>query len=155
MLFGSNPAADVVLATLGLTRGDVGRYRDCSVANGEIAVYTRNGGGNREGYQDVFDTLAAHPCYLRDEDDDYDSTYATIYFRFPEEYAADLAQFDSGEWKPSERWQTLLAALGAAMSVGRHAMKHGWEATLAKVSDDRRILVSRDFPSGRAQGKEG
>ena len=43
----------------------------------------------------------------------------------------------------------------AAMSVGRHAMKHGWEATLAKVSDDRRILVSRNFPSGRAQGKEG
>lgn len=97
MLFGQNVAADAILATLGLTRHDVGRFRDCFVANGEIAIYTRNGGGNRDDYQEVFDELAANPCYLRDEDDEYDCTYATIYFRFPDEFADDLKKLDSGE----------------------------------------------------------
>lgn len=41
MMFGSNPAADVILATLGLTKADTGRFRDCFIADGEIAVYTR------------------------------------------------------------------------------------------------------------------
>lgn len=109
MIFGQNSASDVILATLGLTKGDTGRFRDCFVANGEIAVYTRNGGGNREQYQEVIDELAKHPCYLRDEDDDFDCTYATIYFSFPKEFAEDLAKLDSGEeFKPSNRWLTVI-----------------------------------------------
>lgn len=112
MVFGGNPKADAILATLGLTRGDVGRYRDCLVAQGEIAVYTRNGGGNREDYEGVFEALAAHPCYLRDADDDFDSTYATIFFRFPDEYAADLKAIDSGvPFEPSKKWAEFIAAL--------------------------------------------
>ena len=95
-LFGMNPLSDVILATLGLTRGDTGRFRDCFVADGKIAVYTRNGGGNREEYQPVIDALAEHPCYLFDQDDDFDSTYATIYFSFPEQYAEILKEFDTG-----------------------------------------------------------
>ena len=47
MLFGMNPLSSVILATLGLRTADVGRFRDCFICNGEIAVYTRNGGGNR------------------------------------------------------------------------------------------------------------
>jgi hypothetical protein len=74
MLFGVNPASHVILATLGLNVRDVGRFRDCYVANGEIAVYTRNGGGNREEYQEIIDKLAEHPCYLRDADDEFDCT---------------------------------------------------------------------------------
>lgn len=48
MVFGANAMGPAILATLGLSPGQVGRYRDCFVANGEIAVYTRNGCGNRE-----------------------------------------------------------------------------------------------------------
>ena len=47
LVFGTNPQADAILATLGLRRADCGRFRDCFVADGRIAVYTRNGGGNR------------------------------------------------------------------------------------------------------------
>lgn len=48
LVFGVNPMADIILATLGLTREDVGRFRDAFVADGKIAIYTRNGGANRE-----------------------------------------------------------------------------------------------------------
>jgi hypothetical protein len=52
MLFGSNPAWPAILATLGLTPNDVGRYRDCYVEKRDdgayhVVVHTRNGGGNR------------------------------------------------------------------------------------------------------------
>lgn len=53
MMFGQNEASDAILATLGLSKAKVGRFRDCWVEetpNGKfrIGVYTRNGGGNRE-----------------------------------------------------------------------------------------------------------
>lgn len=187
MVCGQNGAAGAILATLGLTTSDVGRFRDCFISEGEIAVYTRNGGGNREcwhcggdrygnktckhhvEHEEVDETvevteaeakekgyellnvyignkrlamtgkrvvepryiceepgsehctcpgcviehrLPQHPCYLRDEDDSFDCTYATIYFRFPEEFAEELKKFDSGEkFEPSKRWADAIAAL--------------------------------------------
>lgn len=118
MLFGSNPAGPTILATLGLTPAETGRYRDCYVEKtdaGEyrICVHTRNGGGNREDYQDVLDALASHPLHQGDEDDDFDCTYCNIYFALPDEYAADLrALADNQEFvKPSEKWAALLDAL--------------------------------------------
>jgi hypothetical protein len=84
-LFGSNPDAEKLLDLLGLSDVDVGRYRDCYLTKDEkeIAVFTRNGGGNRREHKDVFARLCQHPNYLRDEDDEYDNTYATIYFSIP------------------------------------------------------------------------
>lgn len=112
VLSGTNPIADVLLATLHLTRQDTGRFRDAFAANGEIAIYTRNGGGNREEYQHVFDELSKHPCYLRDEDDSYDCTYATIFFKYPDEFAEDLKRIElKEEFNPSARWKKLLDAL--------------------------------------------
>ena len=103
-----NPRSDVwdharyiddFLARLGLTASDFGRYRGARITeNGELAVQTRNGGGNRECWSGSFSSYASpcdcpgciisirlpqHPCYLRDEDDELDNTYATIYFRDP------------------------------------------------------------------------
>lgn len=49
-----------------------------------IAVYTRNGGGNRDDYSEPIEKMQAHPLYLLDRDDDFDSTYATFYFSVPE-----------------------------------------------------------------------
>jgi hypothetical protein len=190
MLFGQNPQADVILATLGLTRDSVGRFRDAYVADGQIVVYTRNGGGNRECWhadepeygeagcrnepftknvpeafwQDspakdcdcgsnihsanekglthmhrtgrnvdvtryrclapnsedcacygcvITYRLPKHPCYVGDENDDFDSTYASIYFRFPEEFAAGLSALDTGEaWDPDQRWSDMIGRIG-------------------------------------------
>lgn len=115
LVFGQNPAADMILATLGLTRGDCGRFRDCFVADSRIAVYTRNGGGNRDDYEAVFDNLSDHPCYLYNEDDDCDPTYCTFYFRFPDEFAEDLKKLDRGEaFDPDQRWFDAIKALRAS-----------------------------------------
>jgi len=187
MLFGQNPLSDVLFATLGLTKQDVGRFRDCFIAGGKIAVYTRNGGGNREcwhkynpelgnehckhhviekeveekfmvdkekigqyphhyhiycGGQQIVGTgkqimkpyyvcdapnskecacpgciityrLPEHPNYLYDEDDDFDCTYATIYFSFPDEYADALRKLDDQQpFDPDQKWLDLIASLG-------------------------------------------
>jgi len=67
-----------------------GRFRDIffdneDEANPKITLYTRNGGGNRDHYQYVFDLLRNHPLYMLDYDDDFDSTYAYIDFKAPQE----------------------------------------------------------------------
>jgi hypothetical protein len=66
-----------------------GRFRDIYFQNEEgsepkIVLYTRNGGGNREWYQYVFELLENHPLYITDYDDDFDCTYAYIEFKAPE-----------------------------------------------------------------------
>ena len=119
--FGINPIGAVILAALELTPKMVGRYRDCFVAEGEIVVYTRNGGANRRCWESVppkdcrcpgciiTHHLPKHPLYLRDRDDDYDQTYATIWFAMPAEYAEELRAMDIGPWDPSARWKAKLA----------------------------------------------
>lgn len=82
ILFGTNPNADMILAAINLTKDDAERYRDCWVEENRICIRTRTGGGNREDYPN--ETLTSHPNYLYDEDDDFDSTYATYYFKLPE-----------------------------------------------------------------------
>lgn len=131
MLFGVNSAAPVLLATLGLTADDVPRFRDCYIDGTQIVIYTRTGGGNRDYYDseescrancpEYFggevepsgpwnSTLTANAYYLHDEDDALDNTYANFYFKFPEDYAADLMALAeiSDTRKPSEKWQMLL-----------------------------------------------
>jgi hypothetical protein len=189
MLFGQNPASTVILATLG--NPEVGRFRDAWVEKAEdgtvrIAVYTRNGGGNREcwcdatyganhdsdrkaivertvskkwaednGYPIVRDShtnqngdwvvaqvetaicetpgseacgcvgcliqyrLPKHPLYLSDQDDEFDCTYATVYFRLPDEYAAGLTAMALNEpLDPDERWMAMLDALNVVIPEG-------------------------------------
>ena len=111
MVHGSNPTGGAILAALGLKKSDVGRFRDCFVSEGKIAVYTRNGGGNRAEYEDVFGNLRKHPHYLTDEDDDFDSTYATIYFSFPIEFEDELKSLESGKFDPSQRWIDAISAI--------------------------------------------
>jgi hypothetical protein len=113
LMFGVNPAANVLLATLGLTQGDVPRFRDCFIQGKEIIIHTRTGGGNRESYEEENEELTRNPFYIGDEDDDFDSTYANFAFRFPEEYADDLEALASrtDTRTPSEKWQALFNAL--------------------------------------------
>lgn len=112
LVFGQESIADTLLAALKLTRDDCGRFRDCFVHDGEIAIYTRNGGGNRDDYEHIFDALSAHPNYLRNADDDFDCTYATIYFSFPDDLKDELSKLPN---MPSgdERWAALFEKLNA------------------------------------------
>lgn len=132
IMFGDGKRGWPLLSALGFEKvTDVGRYRtawlerdavspvgDDGIVNCRIAVYTRNGGGNREEYAQVFATLATHPCYLFDIDDEFDATYATIYFSMPEVLVDQLDTL-TPEWRDrlqdavdtSARWKKAIAAL--------------------------------------------
>lgn len=97
MLNGVNPATFVILPMLGEKHPDqYPRFRDCFIDGEEIHVYTRVGGGNRNcGFGE--EELQAHPNYLRDEDDDFDSTYATYIFSVPEQWKPDFDKIVAGK----------------------------------------------------------
>lgn len=114
MLFGANDTSAFLLALLGKTAGDFGRYRDVYVTENHIVVHTRNGGGNREDYEDVFDEMSDHPLYDYDEDDDFDCTYANIYFKHPAGYEEVLKEMAEGTITPAEKWKLLFDQLEAA-----------------------------------------
>lgn len=120
-LFGNNEAAGGLMGLLQHKQSfDVGRFRDAWVEHdGDrplIRVHTRNGGGNREAYEAENDSMADHPWYVRDQDDEYDSTYADFYFAPPlEELEPDIgralvtmaqAPVDMGE-----RWNAVIDAI--------------------------------------------
>lgn len=108
MLHGYNPAAPLILECLALAPTAFARFRDAWVERNDsglsFCVLTRNGGNNREHF--VEEGKEAGPycgcpgCtmkflvpnyggYERDEDDSFDSTYAYVYFRIPEEVLKD------------------------------------------------------------------
>lgn len=91
MLFGMNGQSDLLLAVIGLRRVDVERFRDVrSDDNGAlIEVYTRTGGGNREGYPNL--VMRNRPEWAGSEDDDFDGTYCTDTFAVPEQWRSDVA----------------------------------------------------------------
>jgi hypothetical protein len=141
LIHGTNPLAGTLLAMLDLTPGDVGRFRDCFLAeeNGtlEIHVYTRNGGGNRECWADGDEyksaagdcrctgcvqrnVLPKHPLFVRDFDDDFDCTYATNVFRIPEQFLEPLKALVISDPEalpkpPAERFQDFL---GKVRTIG-------------------------------------
>lgn len=106
-MFGMNPDSDKLLALLGATRGEFGRFRDVYMQDGYIVVHTRCGGGNRDDYFPEW--VEDHPWYSHDEDGDFDNTYADIYFKIPEKDMTLIALhgFDKGQ-NPDELWNTLL-----------------------------------------------
>jgi len=107
-----NPDSDKLLEILGKTREDFGRFRNVYMEDGCIVVHTRNGGGNREDYEDVFDEMSEHPWYSHDADDDFDCTYANIYFKLPEDekLLTILRGLDEGA-NPSKQWSELFSVL--------------------------------------------
>lgn len=123
MLFGANPAGGVLLQILGLSAADIPRIRDVFIDGDNIVIYTRTGGGNREFYDEKNDenpdgpwnsNMVENPHYLRDEDDDFDCTYASFYFKFPDDYAEDLKALAAQRQNhtPSQKWQALFESLG-------------------------------------------
>ena len=127
-----NDRGAVLLAAL--DNPDIGRFRDAWVEKGDngepvIAIYTRNGGGNRECWCDqhpepgclaaINEALTAHPLYLRDADDDFDCTYATFYFSAPVELRDALLMVAQEPVNMSERWQDAIDALSRKVEEGQ------------------------------------
>lgn len=127
----NRPARIAMLVAL-LGNPKVGRVRDAWVEKGErgpvIAVYTRNGGGNRDHSGDgpagiecdctgciAQYQLPAHSQYIRDADDAFDSTYATFYFKPPQsqQVVELLATVAVDPVDMSARWQDAIRAINA------------------------------------------
>ena len=158
LIHGTNPIAPILLHALG--NPDVPRFRDIYVDDDKIALYTRTGGGNRDYYEceercranypEYFEgdeppdgpwnaDLRALTGYLYDEDDDFDSTYATFYFEIPAAFAdmiRVLREIGAGrEEKPADAWQRVLSDLQSGKNTPEteRAMK-GMAPVLEKIS---------------------
>jgi hypothetical protein len=103
----------LLLGLLGYPRVD--RFRDAWVETSPdgpvIAVYTRQGGPNREGGAASNRQLTAHPLYLRDCDDRYEGTYATFYFSGPADCAEMLAELAVEPVDMAARWQEAITRI--------------------------------------------
>lgn len=133
---GQNAAGPLLVHILKMRQDfDEGRYRDAWVEHeGDaliIRVHTRNGGGNREDYDDG--SMQEHPWYLRDADDDFDSTYADFWFTADPEWIVQNWEAPEGDIATTgkdiaellvilaqppvdmgERWRAAIKAIGGA-----------------------------------------
>jgi hypothetical protein len=114
-MFGTNPFASILLQVAGVMYADVPRFRDCFLSEdgNEVVIHTRTGGGNREAYAEENDAMTKVATYLRDEDDDFDSTYANFHYAVPEAFKSQIALLKElgAVTNPAERWQSLLSDL--------------------------------------------
>jgi hypothetical protein len=109
-----NLAAGRLLDAIKLDPNSIPRFRDVWVNDDftEVTVHKRTGGGNREGYEEENAALQAHPLYLRDADDDFDSTFADFTFRLPEEEKAKLlAEIEEAVKDEPEKKQQVMATI--------------------------------------------
>lgn len=155
-LFGWDPFSGILLELLGLTPGDVGRFRDCYLKeeDGEgprrIVIYTRNGGDNREEYQPILDLLSERPGWIRDFDDDFDCTYASIEFNVPvgsEALIDFLIRLRGSEVMPREKWNALFADLKGQpeTEAGKRALKIG-EDLFGKINEALKLQEPKVTP---------
>lgn len=127
MIFGRQPGAEALLGLLHAVHPiDPGRFRDAWIeadtGGPVIRVHTRNGGGNRDTQAPSITSYQSHPWYVRDEDDEFDSTYADFYFRPApvqigggELNQASIDELCSGAVEHvnmRERWETAIEQLG-------------------------------------------
>lgn len=135
-LFGEHDKSDMLLKILGITREEVPRYRSCYWDGTHIVIHTRTGGGNREEYEDANDELTALPGYVRDSDDDFDSTYANFFY-LPPDSAAEHLKAMAVDTAPAEQWKNLF-----------EAMKSGEVTPKAKAVGEQLVKAIENAPSG-------
>ena len=128
MLFKENEDAEKLLNMLNLERDDFGRYRDAYLnADGTvIIVYTRCGGGNREDYDYVFESMEDHSQYIRDYDDEYDETYCYFEFDVPQRLLEETKEMSTGE-KPLNVTEKFNKAIEEMQKPGSEAEKRAKE----------------------------
>lgn len=102
-----------ILPMLGKHPDEYPRFRDCFLRDEEhpeydmhIHVYTRTGGGNREGYEEENAAMQAMPGFVADHDDSFDCTFATWVFSVPEKWRPDFDAITGGKpWLVSEAYR--------------------------------------------------
>ena len=101
------------LACLGLDMAEIPRFRDCYVKDDRVVIFTRTGGDNRPDYHTDLSPLYAHPCFVSDEDDPNDCTYAHLSFSFPAQYEAVLTKIAEADRAlcPTENFSALFKSL--------------------------------------------
>lgn len=142
MLHGQNPQSGILLYILGIDQEKgawrSGRFRDIYLSEdgSEIVLYTRNGGGNREHYADDCEPgidctctgctaeyhLPSHPNYLRDWDDDFDSTYAYFAFSIPKEFKEAAGLLVTGE-KPETIYEKFSKTLAEMKTMSAEQLR--------------------------------
>lgn len=135
----------ILLAVLGAPKP--GRFRDAWVERGKdnqpvIAIYTRNGGPNREGQAEAIESMRANPHYLSDKDDTFDSTYATFYFSAPDDCRDVLAEEMSDPVDTDQRWRDAIAALDTMSPADL-------KAAAARIAEHTQII---GIPAGEEGG---
>lgn len=142
MVNGTEETAPDVLSMLGITPDAIPRFRDAYFKWAEdrkgkptdvpiACIMTRTGGGNRPWYDNMEsrqqqdsdagrdgpwnDDLRALEGFIRDCDDNFDSTYAIFEFRVPESMIDTVKSFLGASGQPmslQEKTEAFVAMLG-------------------------------------------
>lgn len=135
-IMGFNPLASHVLADLGLTQDDVPRFRDAYITeDGKLAILTRTGGANREDYAAENEKLRQVPGYIRDHDDEFDTTFAHWYFE-PQhpiipEVLEQLMEIQGGAYDPLGRFRQMVEDMKSGADTPE--ARRGFEVASPKV----------------------
>jgi hypothetical protein len=132
MIAGMNAELGVLMSPFLPRRADAfPRFRDIFTAatdteiTGDIYVYTRMGGGNRDCWESNEDgcscaahdaeAIEIHPQCLHRYDDEFDCTYSTFVFCVSDEDRPDYDALVAGKpWLVSDRYRAKLRELFAA-----------------------------------------
>lgn len=141
LVFGKSEWPTEIMRMFGLTPEMIGRYRDHWIERDPtmenaliLAVYTRNGGGNREDYAEQIGQMQALATYVSDEDDTFDSTYATFRFRMSRQAMESwLTDLDHAEIDPSVTVDKVLDQLFKDAEPTPRNMSVVWEAMIATL----------------------
>ncbi len=133
MVHGVQPTAKVVLHLLDLDFRAIPRLRDAFIVERDsqllLAVRTRTGGANRPAHIEQAKMLADHPCYVSDEDDAFDNTFALYLFKPPQDDLADELREAMALQHP------LVANLQAFTEAGVQEMTRKMEAGQPSAAD--------------------
>lgn len=139
LVFGGSAWPAELMGMYGLTPQMIGRYRDHWLErDGEdglvCAVYTRNGGGNREEYDSQIKQMQALPTYVSDADDTYDSTYATFRFRMTKEQVQEwLRNIEHAEVEQTTTVEEVWEELWMEAEPNPRDMDVVWQAMIATL----------------------
>lgn len=141
LVFGQSGWPKEIMAMFGLTAEMVGRYRDHWIERDPamencliLAVYTRNGGGNRQEYAEQIAQMQGLTTYVRDDDDAFDSTYATFRFRMSrQEMESWMSDLDHVEVDESVTVEKVLDDLFKDAEPETRDMSLIWQAMIATL----------------------
>jgi hypothetical protein len=139
MVFGTSGWPNEIMSMYGLRPEMIGRFRDHWVErDGDdaliLAVYTRNGGGNREEYAGNNAAMQALPTYIEDADDNFDNTYATFRFRMTrEQITAWLSDTENVDVDDETTVEQVVDQLFHQAEPTRRDMDVVWQAMIATL----------------------